>query len=599
MERSSLLKWLLFGAAIFLFFQFVWPSLGGGGKQGTSALQPFAGIVDDTAPPDEQRKEEAFCAIAGPRFKAKVTTKGAALSEVIMTDPQYTHEEGGSEVPIDLVTTTLQSVMPLRTDLRTPAGNAEQVPYDDLDWTIDSQTAKSCTLVYEDDGARVRKTIAATDRPFELSVELEVTNKSSEAQSHRLTVEQTDWRTTKETEGHLGRMSAWMTKTEVRGGEEVVRHAPGDFEPDDFDEEDVTGEKWRRAPGPASWAAVSSSYFSKAVFHIKGPDPAGEMQIEEVWDQAAYPKKENDPNHGHIYRARLNYGEQKLEPGATASYQVLAFVGPKERGILAQFGGGGHSATDIIDMGMFGWIGNYLIRYLYWLFSFTKTWGWAICLLTITVRFVLFPLSISQIKSSMAMRKLKPEMDELNKKYKDDATQRGLAMQELWRKNNVTNPMLGCLPVLLQMPVWFALYTALQSAVELYHDSFAWFPDLSAPDKFYILPILLGASSLLQQHLMPMQGDAMQQKMMKYMMPAMFTVFMLFLPAGLGIYFFTNTWLGIGQQLAVERYYKARDARAAADGPSDGDGGTDDDQSTKKKPTKKSDRPKRARAGTA
>ena len=83
-------------------------------------------------------------------------------------------------------------------------------------------------------------------------------------------------------------------------------------------------------------------------------------------------------------------------------------------------------------------------------------------------------------------------------------------------------------------------------------------PDLSAPGLYYIIPIVLGLSSLLQQHLMPMQGDPMQQKMMKWMMPAMFTVFMLFLPAGLGIYFLTNTWLGIIQQVAVERYYKAK-----------------------------------------
>jgi YidC/Oxa1 family membrane protein insertase len=136
--------------------------------------------------------------------------------------------------------------------------------------------------------------------------------------------------------------------------------------------------------------------------------------------------------------------------------------------------------------------------------------------------------------------------------------------------------VLGCIPVLLQMPVWFALYQALNTAVELYHVPFGpVIPDLSAPGKYYIIPIVLGLSSFFQQKLMPMQGDPMQQKMMMYMMPAIFTVFMLFLPAGLGIYFLTNTWLGIGQQLAVEYYYKkrgssappvdAKDDKAAAD----------------------------------
>jgi YidC/Oxa1 family membrane protein insertase len=179
-------------------------------------------------------------------------------------------------------------------------------------------------------------------------------------------------------------------------------------------------------------------------------------------------------------------------------------------------------------------------------------------LLTITVRTLLFPLSLSQIKNSAAMRRLKPEMDALNEKYKDDAAQRGLALQELWRKNGVANPVVGCLPLVLQMPVWFALYTALQTAVELYHTPFGPFPDLSAPDRFFVIPIVLGASSFVQQKLMPPQGDPAQQKMMLYLMPGIFTVMMLFLPVGLGVYMLTNTWLGIAQQVLVERYLNAR-----------------------------------------
>ena len=194
----------------------------------------------------------------------------------------------------------------------------------------------------------------------------------------------------------------------------------------------------------------------------------------------------------------------------------------------------------------------------------------------------------------MGMRKLKPQMDEINEKYKDDAhPARGWRIQELWRKNNVTNPMLGCLPVLLQMPVWFALYTALQTAVELYHTPFGPFiPDLSSPGLYFIIPIALGLSSLLQQHLMPMQGDAMQQKLMKWMMPGMFTVMMLFLPAGLGIYFLTNTWLGIGQQLAVERYYKSQS-------PTEDDKDDEADDKAKESPPRRRPRGRRAAAPSA
>jgi len=129
-----------------------------------------------------------------------------------------------------------------------------------------------------------------------------------------------------------------------------------------------------------------------------------------------------------------------------------------------------------------------------------------------------------------------------------------MAMMELWKKNGVS-PFGGCLPQLVQMPIWFAMYTTLQTAVEMYHTRFLWFTDLSAPDKFYILPIVLGVFMIVQQRIVPQQGmDPVQQKMMTYLLPGVFTVMMLFLPAALGVYMLTNSVLGIAQQLAIEQF---------------------------------------------
>jgi YidC/Oxa1 family membrane protein insertase len=150
----------------------------------------------------------------------------------------------------------------------------------------------------------------------------------------------------------------------------------------------------------------------------------------------------------------------------------------------------------------------------------------------------------------------------LNDKFKNDPQGKGLAQMELWRKHNV-NPLKGCLPQLASMPVWFALYTTLQTAVELYNIPFLWFPDLSQPDRFFILPFIIGATNFAQQKLLPMQGDPAQQKMMLYFMPAMFTVFMLFLPAGLGVYMFTNGVLTIVQQQIVEAHVKRQTKQSA------------------------------------
>ena len=245
------------------------------------------------------------------------------------------------------------------------------------------------------------------------------------------------------------------------------------------------------------------------------------------------------------------------------TYEALAYAGPKDRDRLAAID---HGAPEVLNLGTFSFIARGLVWYLYRLHSVTRSWGWAIVLLTITVRTVLFPLSLSQIKTSMAMRKLKPEMDLINAKYKDDAAQRGVAIQELWRKNNVSNPVLGCLPMLGQMPVWWALYTALQTAVEFYHVPFGpVIVDLTSPGKILHHPDRSRGVELLQQKLMPAQGDPQQQKMMLYMMPAIFTFMMLFLPAGLGVYMLTNSVLAIGQQLLVERYLKDASLRSRPD----------------------------------
>lgn len=211
--------------------------------------------------------------------------------------------------------------------------------------------------------------------------------------------------------------------------------------------------------------------------------------------------------------------------------------------------------NELLNLGFFAPVANVLVKILDFIHDHITfgNWGLAIIVMTICLRTLLFPLTYKSIKTTIAMRRLKPEVDALNEKFKDDAQAKNLAMMELWKKHGV-NPFGGCLPQLIQMPVWFAMYTTLQTAVEMYHTKFLWFSDLSAPDKYYVLPLLLGFFMIVQQRIVPQQGmDPMQAKMMMYMLPAVFTVMMLFLPAALGVYMLTNSLLGIGQQLAVER----------------------------------------------
>jgi YidC/Oxa1 family membrane protein insertase len=563
MERGSITKWLLLGLAI-VFLVFQGPSLFG---SKATERQPLAGINDATAP--AQMAPADTCTIESDHFRAELSTHGASLRHFYLTDKRW-HTDGQ---PKDLVSTRadVPSRSPLRVDLRTPADQtkkpgeptAGQVAYDDVDWKLPKELQpadhKACVFTYEDATTSLKKTVAATGKPYEVSVDVEVKNKAAEPKTHRYAIETSAWHYKREVEGGMfSRPSEHVSET-VAVGAKVERHSPNDFEPGEFKKPEFTPEKWRRAPGPGELAAVSSMYFTKLLIPQQGMGtPSAETQIEYWWNAAQHPKKDDDPNFGYLYRARLVYPEETLQPGQTATYKALAFSGPKERDILADIG---HGAKDVLNLGTFATIASGLVWYLRKLHDIIGSWGFAIVLLTVSVRLVLFPLSLSQIKNSMAMRKLKPEMDEINEKYKDDAAQRGLAIQELWRKNGVSNPVVGCLPMLLQMPIWWALYTALQTAVELYHVPFGpVIPDLTSPGKYFIIPIVLGASSFFQQKLMPAQGDPQQQKMMLYMMPGIFTFMMLFLPAGLGVYMLTNSVLAIAQQLLVEKYLKSHEA---------------------------------------
>ncbi|MEZ4219825.1 MAG: membrane protein insertase YidC [Polyangiaceae bacterium] len=555
MERSGLSRWLLLGLLALVGFTLL-PKFFGEKSSDTQPLQNESAVFP------KHRPAERLCDIWGPRFRAQVSTRGGALRHFELTTAKYRrHGE-----PIDLSTTPdVEMRRQLRFHYRNEAaklGDKAQLDFDSVDYKLVKTDGKSCELAYEDARTRLTRVIRATERPYELEVQETIENKADKPLSHALTVETTSWRTSKEVTGHMFRVSPYITHVEcIREDGHAERKRPEDFEPKDFEGEEFKGDlnpgDWFEDKHAAAYAAVSNAYFSSAVVPLASPaaGPACQLQIEERWDAGRFGAKKDDPNGGAMYRARLAYPITTLAPGKSASYSVLTYVGPKERDLLAAAGGGQKDLSELIDLGFFSAIAKVLVAFLLKVHGVIPNWGIAIIILTLVARTLLFPLSVPSIKSMIKMRELKPELDALTEKYKDDPQAKGLAQMELWRKHNV-NPLKGCLPQLASMPVWFALYTTLQTAVELYNIPFLWFPDLSEPDPWYILPFIIGGNSFLQQKLMPMQADAAQQKMMLYFMPAMFTVFMLFLPAGLGVYMFTNGVLGIAQQQAVEWYVR-------------------------------------------
>ena len=223
------------------------------------------------------------------------------------------------------------------------------------------------------------------------------------------------------------------------------------------------------------------------------------------------------------------------------------------------------SLVDTINLRFFFWrfdLFNYgvrqMVRFMRFLHGATGNWGIAIVLLTVCIRILLLPLLMRSMKSMVMMSKLKPELDEINKKFGDNTEARGLAMMELYRKHGMSpfSQVSGCLPLVAQLPIWAALYSSLQTSVELFHTPFMlWYHDLSAPDPYFVLPLILGAMMFVQQKIMPPQGmDPMQTKMLVYFMPGFMTLVSLLLPSGLALYMLVNTMLGIGQQWYTKRH---------------------------------------------
>jgi len=197
-----------------------------------------------------------------------------------------------------------------------------------------------------------------------------------------------------------------------------------------------------------------------------------------------------------------------------------------------------------------------LAQPLFWLLEFfhklVGNWGWAIVLVTLVIKLVFYKLSETSYRSMANMRKLTPRLQSLKERYGDDRQKLNQAMMELYKKEKI-NPLGGCLPILVQIPVFIALYWVLLESVELRQAPFMlWIQDMSSPDPYYILPLLMGASMFIQQKLNPAPMDPVQAKVMM-VLPVVFTVFFAFFPSGLVLYWVVNNVLSIAQQWVITR----------------------------------------------
>lgn len=246
-----------------------------------------------------------------------------------------------------------------------------------------------------------------------------------------------------------------------------------------------------------------------------------------------------------------------VAPGETASLGMTLFAGPKIQDQLTQVA---DSLKLTVDYGFL----TILAQPLFWLLDkvhdFVGNWGWSIIIVTLLIKLVFYKLTETSGRSMAKMRKLQPRLKAIQERYKDDRQKLSQAMMELYKREKV-NPAAGCLPILVQMPFFLAFYWVLLESVEMRQAPFMlWIQDLSSRDPFFVLPVLMGAAMYGQQKLNPAPPDPVQAKVMS-ILPVVFTVFFAFFPAGLVLYWLTNTLLSIAQQWQINRVVEAEDRK--------------------------------------
>jgi YidC/Oxa1 family membrane protein insertase len=295
------------------------------------------------------------------------------------------------------------------------------------------------------------------------------------------------------------------------------------------------------------WAGFADKYFMNTILSDKGSIATVELR----------------KNTAGFFESVISSPQFMVNPGQSTAVVHRLFVGPKDIDILkAQ----GNSLEQSLDLGWFTVIAKPLLYSLKFFYRYVGNYGVSIIIITIILKVLFFPLTNKSYKSMKGMQKIQPEMTKLREKYKDDRDAMNKAVMELYREHKV-NPMGGCLPMVVQIPVFFALYKSLMFSIELRHAPFVmWITDLAGPDNLFSellhlpfvigpLPLLMGASMFIQQKMTPSQMDPLQQKMM-LALPVVFTFMFLSFPSGLVLYWLVNNVLTIGQQMYINKTVK-------------------------------------------
>ncbi len=517
------------------------------------AYDPLSAPPLDAGVREAREAAETLYTIETDAMRAVFTDRNTGVVSVQLKEEQFANDDGSL---LELVTTDKERYFPFRVYV-----TGVEIPEDAV-WTGRQVDATHVEFEYRtEDGIRIVREIRAAEQNYELVSRVRVINESAHQRHARVRYMTHHYlRREDESGGFIARPPTRLAKGACYHSDEesMDRAEVADLVTD------TVG-----FPSP-EFTGFHDTYFSNLLISTEGEATRCVLSAQRRGaGEEGYS--------GTLLQAELRFPQATLDAGQETVATATAFMGPHDRDVLRA---SGHHLSEVIDLGWFSIIADGLISALKFIRGFVGNWGFAIILLTFFVKLLFLPLTMKSFESMAAMRRLKPQIDALNEKYGDDREAKGAATMALYKREGV-NPAAGCLPSLLQMPVWFALYRSLSTNVELYRAPFAlWWQDLSAPDPYFVLPVIVGLLMHFQQRLTPNTMDPAQAKIFMYVMPIIFGGFMLFLPAGLCLYIVTNSTLSILQQRWIYRRLDEKEAAKKAAGPqdeADDDADVDDD----------------------
>jgi YidC/Oxa1 family membrane protein insertase len=487
---------------------------------------PPAGSPTPKAPaPGGVSHPERQVELTTPDARFVLSSRGGTLLHATLTSGKFLDKPGDASTGHDLVRSPDAQSAPLRT---TFPSSGFATPADDA-WEVQQPAPDTVVFAADSGPVHIEKRYRADSTRYRLHLDVVITNRGDAPIEHHLALGVTGRQEPGKSGGSFFSGPASNPGSVICAvNDKIERQAIESIHKEPLDK-----------LGAVHWVAADEKFFLlAAVPYPETPPQEGRCLTKAL--------------EGGVGEASVSFAGRTLAAHGQTEYAFAVFAGPKVIADLEQVRPGGVDVRldQAVDVSL-SFLSRPILSLLKFFYSFAHNWGVAIILLTFFIKLLTFYPTQKSLMSGKKMQKLAPKMAAIRKKYENDRQRQSVETMNLYKAHGVS-PLGGCLPSLIQMPIWIALYSTLNYAVELYRAPFfGHIHDLTAKDPYYITPLIMGGVMFAQMKMSPSGADPQQQAMMTIMMPVIFTLFSLFLPSGLALYMLTSYLIGILQQLYV------------------------------------------------